>query len=122
MTKIDDKMRAVFSLETIQNHMRIRADACRRLASQEPEGSLAARNWSGLADELDSEVHALQFHIERPKWPSEAQLEGLKDYVIWHGGAHTEDCPGDDTCECAGKPLNDAVNSILREAFDRALK
>src|SRR4030095_9837395 len=53
-------------------------------------------------------------------WPSEEQLEGLKQYVLWHGAAHSGDCPADDTCTCVGKPLNDAVNSILSEWFDRA--
>jgi len=56
---------------------------------------------------------------QRSKWPTEAQIEGLRQFVEWHGAAHTEDCPADDTCGCVCKPLNDAVNSILSESFDR---
>jgi hypothetical protein len=54
-------------------------------------------------------------------WPSEAQLEGLKDYVVWQGAAHIPGCPEDDTCDCSCKPMNDAVNSILNEWFDRSV-
>lgn len=46
------------------------------------------------------------------------QLEDLHDYAEWHGGAHAEDCPGDDTCDCIGRPLNDAINRICLVGFD----
>lgn len=67
-------------------------------------------HWEDRTLKAESQLTALR---QERAWPSEAQLEGLKDYVIWHGGAHTSDCPGDDTCECACKPLNDAVNEML---------
>ena len=43
-------------------------------------------------------------------------LEALKAFVEWHGGAHEEDCPCDDTCNCAGAPINAAVNAAIRKA------
>ena len=49
---------------------------------------------------------------------TEAEIEGLRDYVQWHGPVHSADCPADDTCECLGKSANDAVTAILRKAFD----
>lgn len=36
----------------------------------------------------------------------------LVQYVQWHGGDHEDDCPGDDTCDCAHKPVNDAANLV----------
>jgi hypothetical protein len=49
---------------------------------------------------------------------TEDEIRGLIGYVTWHGGAHVEGCPADDTCDCSGKLLNDAVNSVCRKAFD----
>jgi len=40
--------------------------------------------------------------------------DAIKKYVDWHGGCHEEDCPLDDTCNCKGKPINDAINCALR--------
>lgn len=37
----------------------------------------------------------------------------LKAMVDYHGPAHDSDCPGDDTCDCGGKPVNDAVNAAM---------
>ena len=45
-------------------------------------------------------------------------LTHLRDYVNWFGAAHVSSCPKDDTCDCLCKPMNDAVDSILGEAFD----
>lgn len=47
-----------------------------------------------------------------------AMIDGLRQYVEWCGGVHDDGCPEDDTCECSGKPINDAVNAIckLKEA------
>ncbi len=42
-----------------------------------------------------------------------ALLAAFKLYVEWHGGAHEADCPEDDTCDCEGKPVNDAVNESI---------
>lgn len=41
--------------------------------------------------------------------------EALQEFVEWHGGAHEEDCPGDDTCDCAGRASNAKANAVLRE-------
>ena len=44
----------------------------------------------------------------------------LKEYVCWHGPIHEEEqedgseCPGDDTCECGHKWLNDGANGACR--------
>jgi hypothetical protein len=39
--------------------------------------------------------------------------DGLEEYLVWHGPAHDEERPCDDTCECLGKPLNDAANAAV---------
>jgi len=49
---------------------------------------------------------------------TEDDIEGLRAYVQWYGAAHQDDCPGDDTCDCICKPLNDAVNAVCQKAFD----
>jgi hypothetical protein len=46
--------------------------------------------------------------------------QGLEGYVVYHGGIHDDDCPGDDTCECEYKPLNDAANEACRRLFAAA--
>lgn len=50
---------------------------------------------------------------------AEAALALLKTavlpYVEWFGAAHEGECPEDDTCDCACKPINDALNAALRE-------
>lgn len=43
-----------------------------------------------------------------------SDLKLLMEYVAWHGGVHDCSCPEDDTCECFGKPMNDAVNRLCR--------
>lgn len=40
-------------------------------------------------------------------------------FIEWHAGCHENDCPMDDTCDCKGKPYNDAVNAALRKADER---
>jgi hypothetical protein len=42
-----------------------------------------------------------------------ALTEALMDYGTWNGSCHERSCPGDDTCSCQGKPINDAVNAAL---------
>lgn len=41
-------------------------------------------------------------------------IERLRQYVEWWGGIHEPSCPADDTCDCSGKSINDAVNHICR--------
>lgn len=43
-------------------------------------------------------------------------LAALKAYVEWKGPCCTDDCPADDTCSCAGKPVNDMVNAAIAKA------
>ncbi len=43
-------------------------------------------------------------------------LDALEDFVTWHGGAHSEECPGDDTCDCVGGAVNAKVNAAIRKA------
>lgn len=43
-------------------------------------------------------------------------LEAVKLYAEWHGACHEKDCPGDDTCNCKGKPINEAINNAVRLA------
>jgi chromosome segregation ATPase len=43
----------------------------------------------------------------------QAAREVLREMVDWFGGKHEEDCPKDDTCHCAGKPLNDKIEAAL---------
>ena len=40
--------------------------------------------------------------------------KAFEDYVVHHGAIHDDDCPGDDTCECSGKRMNDAANEVCR--------
>jgi hypothetical protein len=42
-----------------------------------------------------------------------ATKAAFAEFVDWHGAVHVGDCPGDDTCSCAGRPVNDAVNAAL---------
>ena len=49
---------------------------------------------------------------------TEADVEGLRQFIDWHGPLHGAECPADDTCDCLGKPANDAVNAICQKAFD----
>jgi hypothetical protein len=49
-------------------------------------------------------------------------LDALKKMVQWHGASHDEGCPGDDTCDCKCKLLNDYVNEAINEAEGRAVK
>jgi uncharacterized protein YuzE len=59
--------------------------------------------------------------LPRTRLFTDEEIEGLREYVNWFGAAHVEDCPEDDTCDCACKPLNDAVNSVFRKLFDAAI-
>jgi hypothetical protein len=43
-----------------------------------------------------------------------AMSQGLHDYVVWNGPLHDDACPGDDTCACSLKPLNDGANEACR--------
>lgn len=43
-------------------------------------------------------------------------LVALKTYVDWCGSCHVEGCPADDTCDCSGRSVNDAVNNAIRNA------
>jgi hypothetical protein len=38
--------------------------------------------------------------------------DGLREYVEWNGGVHARNCPEDDTCDCHGRKINDAVNKL----------
>ena len=83
-----------------------------------------ARRLRADADDLDAQADELAAALSAPSaplawWPTREQLSGLRDYAIWQGGAHDDGCPEDDTCECSGKRLNDAVNSIIREGYAR---
>ena len=40
--------------------------------------------------------------------------DGLEQYARWTGGVHDQGCPEDDTCDCSGKPANDAINDAVR--------
>ncbi len=44
-------------------------------------------------------------------------LEALKLYAEWKGSVHIGDCPGDDTCACPGKPVNQSVNGAIAMAM-----
>ncbi|HEY6108666.1 MAG TPA: hypothetical protein VIV56_07165 [Gemmatimonadales bacterium] len=44
----------------------------------------------------------------------------LRAYVDMMGPAHELGCPCDDTCSCAGKPVNDAVNAVLTTLYGPA--
>lgn len=79
--------------------------------SDEPHQKSAIRE---LADELIAKDAVIQRLTKR--------LEGLRGavlpYVEWFGAAHSEDCPGDDTCDCLCRSMNDALNKAIREATD----
>lgn len=42
-----------------------------------------------------------------------ARFEHMIEY---YGGHHEQQCPGDDTCECAYKPYNDGINEYHQRA------
>ena len=42
----------------------------------------------------------------------------LKAMATFHGGAHCDECPEDDTCRCRFKPFNDLVNQTINHADD----
>lgn len=60
--------------------------------------------------DFNAEVHSL-FAVSRE------QIESLREYVMENGSMHDEDCPGDDTCDCAGKKINDHLNELCRMEF-----
>lgn len=41
-------------------------------------------------------------------------VKKLEVYVEWNGPEHEDDCPGDDTCDCEYKPMNDGINEVHR--------
>ena len=50
--------------------------------------------------------------------------QAIEAYATLNGGVHDEDCPGDDTCACQGKWINDGVNAAVKQlraddAFER---
>ena len=52
--------------------------------------------------------------MEQGTQPSVAQaLQALREYIEWNGAEHDEeeDCPGDDTCDCRYRAMNDGVNA-----------
>jgi hypothetical protein len=46
--------------------------------------------------------------------------ERLAQYLEYCGAIHDVDCPEDDTCDCAWKPVNDAANEAYRFIKDEA--
>lgn len=46
--------------------------------------------------------------------PHEEVAKALEAYVVWHGGIHDDECPGDDTCDCSGKWMNDGANAACK--------
>lgn len=38
----------------------------------------------------------------------------FQNYINWHGPCHENDCPGDDTCTCKGKPINEAMENAVK--------
>lgn len=43
-------------------------------------------------------------------------LQDAEQYVTYHGAIHDDGCPGDDTCSCSAKHMNDGINKVLRFA------
>ena len=48
------------------------------------------------------------------------EAQQAAEYVADNGPLHLESCPGDDTCACDGKPLNDAICKAIRLAIGTA--
>jgi hypothetical protein len=40
--------------------------------------------------------------------------EPLRKYVEYFGAMHFYGCPGDDTCDCRYKPINEKINELLK--------
>ena len=40
------------------------------------------------------------------------QIICLRSYAIANGAVHDDGCPGDDTCECSMKPINEALQEL----------
>lgn len=54
--------------------------------------------------------------------PTQLEAEYLCEFLGAHGALHTKACPGDDTCNCAYRPINNAANKCARfcEYFARS--
>ncbi len=48
--------------------------------------------------------------------PSQGDIDGAGEYLAHHGSVHDDECPGDDTCDCSGKAVNDGICSVYRFA------
>jgi hypothetical protein len=51
--------------------------------------------------------------LQRDREAIVAALPAIKEYVTHFGPKHEDDCPGDDTCSCAFKPMNDGINRAI---------
>lgn len=49
--------------------------------------------------------------------PTAKQIDHLRKYVHYFGPMHVWGCPMDDTCDCAYKPTNDAINDLCRTSL-----
>ena len=45
-------------------------------------------------------------------------MEALKLSAEWSGAFHIAPCPQDDTCDCAGKPVNDKINEAYKRGAE----
>lgn len=82
------------------------------------EGPACGPTHAMLAAERAADCPALATVRETREQRNEL-LKALRSYVEWFGAAHEDDCSCDDTCECACKPLNDAVNGAINRAEGR---
>ena len=39
--------------------------------------------------------------------------QAIQEYAEWCGGVHDDGCPGDDTCGCSGKWINDGITAAV---------
>lgn len=49
---------------------------------------------------------------DEPSHQTSERIVELREYVQANGPMHDKDCPGDDTCSCSRKRINDAVNAM----------
>lgn len=86
---------------------------------KDQKDALRVNTLSGEPDPIHSSDVECWFRLferlDAARAKAERMAESFKAYVNWNGPAHETDCPGDDTCDCRGKAINDSVNSVLGE-------
>jgi hypothetical protein len=123
LTMTEDHLRDVTTYLFSQHHagltreLTAELDAQRTALQRERERAerleLELADWKGRAERQYDE-NVARIAAQGAAEQDAARLRAaLREYVEWCGAVHEADCPADDTCECAGAPVNSAVNAAL---------